>query len=235
ELVQLWYQMALNARRDLSLAPSARAGFEMTMLRMLAFRPAQDATPATAAGSVPRVAGAAAAKAALADVPTASLASIRTISEARTAPAASSVPTPEVVAAGNIGNDIVMDAERWLALVTSSALRGPARELAAHAGFVGYDAGVLRLSLSPLDEHLKAPNLVKLLAESIASDLGGQPQIRFETSAPSVETLHQRSTRQRDERQIAAESSFMADAGIQQLINQHGAALVPDSIRPLDD
>ena len=30
ELVQLWYQMALNGRRDLALAPSPRAGFEMT-------------------------------------------------------------------------------------------------------------------------------------------------------------------------------------------------------------
>lgn len=41
EVVQLWYQMALNGRRDLYLAPSARAGFEMSVLRMLAFRPAQ--------------------------------------------------------------------------------------------------------------------------------------------------------------------------------------------------
>src|SRR6478672_9645296 len=39
EVVQLWYQMALNGRRDLPLAPSPRAGFEMVMLRMLAFRP----------------------------------------------------------------------------------------------------------------------------------------------------------------------------------------------------
>ncbi len=41
EVVQLWYQMALNGRRDLPLAPSPRAGFEMSLLRMLAFRPAE--------------------------------------------------------------------------------------------------------------------------------------------------------------------------------------------------
>ncbi|MFT4198202.1 MAG: DNA polymerase III subunit gamma/tau, partial [Pseudoxanthomonas sp.] len=40
EVVQLWYQMALAGRRDLPLAPSPRAGFEMSVLRMLAFRPA---------------------------------------------------------------------------------------------------------------------------------------------------------------------------------------------------
>ncbi|WP_369038218.1 DNA polymerase III subunit gamma/tau [Stenotrophomonas maltophilia] len=48
EVVQLWYQMALNGRRDLPLAPSPRAGFEMAVLRMLAFR------PAAAVPSVPR-------------------------------------------------------------------------------------------------------------------------------------------------------------------------------------
>ncbi|MBW8367337.1 MAG: DNA polymerase III subunit gamma/tau, partial [Arenimonas sp.] len=40
ELVQLWYQMAVTGRRDLGLAPSPRTGFEMALLRMLAFRPA---------------------------------------------------------------------------------------------------------------------------------------------------------------------------------------------------
>lgn len=45
EVVQLWYQMALNGRRDLPLAPSPRAGFEMAVLRMLAFRPAAAVPP----------------------------------------------------------------------------------------------------------------------------------------------------------------------------------------------
>ena len=39
EDLQLYYQIALLGRRDLSLAPEPRVGFEMTMLRMLAFRP----------------------------------------------------------------------------------------------------------------------------------------------------------------------------------------------------
>ncbi len=39
EDVQLFYQTALLGRRDLVLAPDPRAGFEMTLLRMLAFKP----------------------------------------------------------------------------------------------------------------------------------------------------------------------------------------------------
>ncbi len=58
EVVQLWYQMALNGRRDLPLAPSPRAGFEMAVLRMLAFRPAAAVpsvprTPESTGGSAP--------------------------------------------------------------------------------------------------------------------------------------------------------------------------------------
>lgn len=40
EDVQFYYQMALIGRRDLPLAPDLRSGFEMVLLRMLAFRPA---------------------------------------------------------------------------------------------------------------------------------------------------------------------------------------------------
>jgi DNA polymerase-3 subunit gamma/tau len=39
EEVQLYYQIALTGRRDLPLAPDGRTGFEMVLLRMLAFRP----------------------------------------------------------------------------------------------------------------------------------------------------------------------------------------------------
>jgi DNA polymerase-3 subunit gamma/tau len=39
EMVQLCYQIALQGRDDLSLAPDEHAGFVMTLLRMLAFRP----------------------------------------------------------------------------------------------------------------------------------------------------------------------------------------------------
>jgi len=39
ETVQLYYQIALQGRQDLPLAPDEHAGFVMTVLRMLAFRP----------------------------------------------------------------------------------------------------------------------------------------------------------------------------------------------------
>ncbi|HCV95734.1 MAG TPA: DNA polymerase III subunit gamma/tau, partial [Stenotrophomonas sp.] len=40
---------------------------------------------------------------------------------------------------------------------------------------------------------------------------------------------------QRGERQQAAETAFMADPQVQMLIQQHGARVVADSIRPFDE
>ncbi|MBX3703005.1 MAG: DNA polymerase III subunit gamma/tau [Steroidobacteraceae bacterium] len=53
EDLQLCYQIAILARRDLELAPDPRSGTEMSLLRMLAFRPAGAAGGARAAGSAP--------------------------------------------------------------------------------------------------------------------------------------------------------------------------------------
>jgi len=53
EDLQLYYQTAIIGRRDLALAPDPRTGFEMTLLRMIAFRPANDAGFAHSGGVGP--------------------------------------------------------------------------------------------------------------------------------------------------------------------------------------
>jgi len=60
EDVQLYYQTAILGRRDLHYAPDPRTGFEMTLVRMLAFRPAggvgSSAGAPRAAGGAPTIA-----------------------------------------------------------------------------------------------------------------------------------------------------------------------------------
>ena len=283
-LVQLWYQMALQGRRDLPLAPSPRAGFEMVVLRMLAFRPdaAGDArveparaqgdaaaaaraalaqaprsvspgVPARAAQAAAGAAGHAVTRASLADVPAAAVEptppadGLATRAPASTRPAAAAhVQAPSVdeapVAADAPGTTAspppvvrVADADAWADLVAASGLRGPARVLAEHAAFVAHEGDVLRLSLPDDDAHLKAPNLVAMVASALATRLGTTPQIRFDAAGAQGASLRERNERARDARQAAAEAAFLADADVQQLIARHGATLVPDSIRPLDD
>ncbi|MEQ7329792.1 DNA polymerase III subunit gamma/tau [Xanthomonas campestris] len=334
EVVQLWYQMALNGRRDLYLAPSPRAGFEMAVLRMLAFRPAAavpagssddgrgasagsntrgtatgvQAAPAAAAPapaatsakaadvspaplvSAPPVAAApspvvvlptpaaepapsappartddtppwavddapvraqAAPQGATAEVPAAvplmapeaAMAPPATVAD-DAAPAAMdamvhvappSAPAPVTPPAAAFDDGHIADAEQWLELVTRSGLNGPSRQLAANAAFIGHRDGVLRLALAPGFEYLNSERSIANLAQALAPELGNTPRIVIETGSADVETLHERANRQKGERQSAAETAFMNDPNVQQLIQQQGARVVPDSIRPYDE
>ncbi|WP_115576625.1 DNA polymerase III subunit gamma/tau [Xanthomonas campestris] len=329
EVVQLWYQMALNGRRDLYLAPSPRAGFEMAVLRMFAFRPAAavpagsgddgrgasagsntrgtatgvQAAPAPAATSTkaadvspapvvsaPPVAAAAspvvvlptpaaepapsappartddtppwavddapvraqaAPQGATAEVPAAvplmapeaAMAPPATVAD-DAAPAAMdavvpvappSAPAPVTPPAAAFDDGHIADAEQWLELVTRSGLNGPSRQLAANAAFIGHRDGVLRLALAPGFEYLNSERSIANLAQALAPELGNTPRIVIETGSADVETLHERANRQKGERQSAAETAFMNDPNVQQLIQQQGARVVPDSIRPYDE
>jgi DNA polymerase-3 subunit gamma/tau len=251
ELVQLWYQMALNGRRDLGHAPSPRSGFEMSLLRMLAFRPSQEGVQATTTRP--------AASASTAAPPARRQSSSAAAEQARAALAEPSVPTKPVpvpkpaasIEAPRVATPavapsapsaspaapslLVTDTEHWLDLVARSDVRGPVRLLAEHTGFIAHADGVLLLSLTPGDEHLKSPSLVLQLGDAVAIMLGGPVQLRFETGKARGDTARVRNARERDEKQAGAEQGFAADPDIQRLVKVHGAQIVPDSIRPLGD
>ena len=313
ELVQLWYQMAINGRRDLSLAPSQRAGFEMSVLRMLAFRPAgpeaarsgpaSGGSGATTAGT----AGAGSASPTPAEVesaPTPSSAHARSdtrIADAPEPPAApvkdietspgpvaavsavtrtDSVPggrnpeshadderehapfltledeadavavaTSAPAAAAPVcepppaqdaqpdespGGAAIADADAWHAWVVASPLKGPARVLAEHVGFIACEGRVVRLGLSPEDELLNKPVLVAQIVKALAASLGGDPEIRFEASTVGGVSLRERNDKARDARRSVAVDSFMSDPQVRALI-AGGATVVADSIRPRGD
>jgi DNA polymerase-3 subunit gamma/tau len=58
ETVQLCYQIALQGREDLPLAPDEHGGFVMTILRMLAFRPESEGREPAPARKAPAIAAA---------------------------------------------------------------------------------------------------------------------------------------------------------------------------------
>jgi DNA polymerase-3 subunit gamma/tau len=261
ELVQLWYQMALHGRRDLGYAPSPRSGFEMSLLRMLAFRPGeagvQASMPRTSAATVAVPAVRASAPTAAAEQARAALAEpaprpqpAPTVTPAAPSPASSPLqpvpravvpddvapPVPPAAAATPVASAmLVTDSEHWLDLVRRSSLRGPARLLAEHTAFIAHADGVLRLTLAPGDEHLKSPSLVLQLGDALSSLLGGELQLRFEAGETRGDTARVRNAREREQKQAGAEQGFAADPDIQRLVQVHGAQIVPDSVRPLGD
>jgi len=108
------------------------------------------------------------------------------------------------------------------------------RELGAHAGFISCEGERLNLSLPASDDHLTTPRLSAQLAAALAPHFGGQPpKLHFTLGGEaSSETLHQRNERDRDAIQAAAEDAFMNHPDVHRLIHQHGASVVPNSIRP---
>jgi len=247
ELVQLWYQMAVTGRRDLGLAPSPRTGFEMTLLRMLAFRPAGSGGPRLAAtgqgaatAATPAVSSPASAAAGRPVAAPVQQAAAPAMPAPKPQVAPASPPAPAAAAAAVApavsGGARLAAVEDWLDLVADAGLRGPVRELAAHCAFCAYADGVLSLSLPDSFDHLRSESLVRQLAQALEAPLGQVPQVRFESArvAAGTETLHDRTERQRGERQAGAEADFLADPVVARLVEQ-GARLVPDSVRPMDE
>ncbi|WP_189442311.1 DNA polymerase III subunit gamma/tau, partial [Pseudoduganella dura] len=105
EEVQLYYQIAVHGRNELGLAPDEYAGFSMTLLRMLAFRPGvggaeagpSGAPAATLTGARP-AAGGSPVRAAASAVPAAAPVAPRAASAAAVSHASASAPHPAVVA-----------------------------------------------------------------------------------------------------------------------------------------
>ncbi|MFC4727041.1 DNA polymerase III subunit gamma/tau [Coralloluteibacterium thermophilus] len=236
ETVQLWYQMAVNGRRDLPYAPSPRAGFEMALLRMLAFRPlgegeAQAPGPARAAAPQGAPARSAAPVAAPVSAPPASVAPDRIAEPAPPAPSPRPAPSPQPAAArGCASND------DWLDILERAELRGPAKVLASHTRFLSLEGRALTLALPEADELLLSDRLVAQLADAVASAFGGTPQIRFEITRdaePQGETMHLRAERRASERQQQAEQAFLDEPAVQHFVQQYGATVVPGSIAPV--
>ena len=203
EVVQLWYQMALNgASRPVAGAQRARglrdgdaadAGVPSSRGRHAASR-ADAARTASAA---------AAAKAALAvrqpsrrrsrarrpqrqpaaasDASPPAARRVPRATRRRTAPSKVREPQPRRPV-----DSMPTAGSNWS---PAAALRGPARELAAHAGFVGYDDGVLRLSLSRCRRAPQGAEPGRAAGRMRSRRRSAHvPQIRFESAQAASET-----------------------------------------------
>ena len=95
--------------------------------------------------------------------------------------------------------------------------------------------GVLTLALPAGVAHLRDERLLAKLADGLAPILGAVARIRIDTIAEAGDTLHARDARARDERQARAERDFNDNPTVRRYMQQFGAKLVPDSIRPADD
>ena len=243
ETVQLFYQLAITGRRDLALAPSPRIGFEMTLLRMLAFQPAPAAgdAPARSASNArptsapslppaPSERGPGVTAAAIASMPLGDAVAAPRAALSMAMPAATAQPAPAAVEAPQQR----FDAAAWMDFVDQSDLRGPAREFASNLSFIADDGDNIRLSLPASHEHLRNEFALRKLQDALAVAAGRSARIQVELASVIGDTAATRAARDQSEREAAAEAVIAADPFVQRAIREFGARILPDSTKPSD-
>lgn len=231
EDVQLYYQIATAGRRDLALAPDMRTGFEMIMLRMLAFRP-DDVPPSKPTGT-PReaMASASSQRTPAAVQAPASQSGTQTHAKSTSMPgtgpaAAMATPRPAVGANG---------LPDWEALIQRADLRGPLGQLARNCALHGREGQTLVLALQPAHMHLAVEPMVSQMADRLSEALGETIRLRFVSdSQGAVHTPAARAAVARNEAQSAAEASIEDDPLVQALKREFGARVVPQSVKPIE-
>ena len=230
--VQLWYQMAVTGRRDLPLAPTPRVGFEMTMLRMLAFAPAGGPRE-TAVGNR---------GSSTVHFPSA----VKTggTSPSRGAGSAPSLESPRVVEAASaariepvrapVTDTAAEPMATWANLIEQAGLRGPVGQLAQNSTLIAIEGNVVRLAMDPAYEHLAVGPMVDTLERQLGVALGRAVKVRFERAGSAAQTPAEQRARTDSARRSAAEEAVQTDPFVRSMIDTFGGRVVPGSVRPLD-
>ncbi len=236
EEVQLHYQIAIEARRDLPLAVDPRAGFEMALLRMHAFRPSApgEATPGTPAPATASGTAQAAPRTAPTTPPRRDdhRAAMRAALAGK-APAASDAPPAEPRATGKEAPAAGID--DWRATAEALPLGGVARQLALNCAWGGMEGNQVTLAIGQEHAHL-ATDAQRARLESALGEHLGRP-IRLHLEVRSERPAATPAQAQRDERArrlAEAREALARDPGLQALTETFDATLEEDSIRPTE-
>jgi DNA polymerase-3 subunit gamma/tau len=214
EDVQLFYQIGLLGRRDLAIAPSPRLGFEMVMLRMLAFRPVE------AARSKPDAA------------PPSRQTTLRAGSSQERAAAAArpgAVSSESRSTAKAAREDV-----QWHELVEQLPLQGVVRALAGNCALIRREGNTFHLALAPAHASLRNAKLEERLQEALSAYLGEKVKLLFNVTQPAGATPVALQERASQDRLRSAQEAIAQDSHVKTLQEMFGARIVPDSIRPVD-
>jgi len=237
EDVQLYYQIATNGRRELPMAPDARIGFEMVLLRMHAFRPAEAGQGAPAAPrpvpapapSAPRPAPAAAAPSPR-QQPVAPAPRQQPVAPAPApapvAPPPAAPPRPLAVDANGMPD--------WHELVERANLRGPIGQLAQNCSLREIDGESMVLALTPSHMHLAVEPLTSQMEEKVSQAMGRRVRFRFVADRGNLGTPAERRAQVLSDAQANAEASMEADPLVQTLKRDFDARVIPQSIKPVE-
>jgi DNA polymerase-3 subunit gamma/tau len=220
EEAQLFYQITITSRPDLSLAPDEQTGFAMTLLRMLAFRPGSGGGGGSTAPSSP---------------------SAPPVNTARpAAPAATSAPATRAAApatAPSAPAAVASSADRpdWHALMRQLPVKGLVQQLAFQTELQDWNdsaAGVRATVVTPMPQ-LASEASVGRLCDALTAHFGKPVKIVIEKGEVEGKTVAKVDAQIHQEKRMNAEQMIAADPFIQQLEKEFGAKVVGGSVKPL--
>lgn len=242
--LQLSYQICLTGKRDLPLAPDSRTGFEMLMLRLLAFRPdtpSQSIPPPGAQSGKQKTSGKKNANTVVTEVSkSASYSSASGNDEQVISKSVSSfekavkVSEPTPVSKEEASQIVASSSDRnWSVLVESLPLAGMTKQLALHMAPALWNDLSLELLMDVEQGAIYSDERKKELIKALQSKLGDNLKISIRVDKPVAETPAQQKQRQQRERQQSAEQSILSDKIVNNVVDAFGATVSPGSITPV--
>lgn len=210
EDIQLYYQIALIGQKDIHSAPSPRCGFEMTLLRMLAFAPIGANLPASS--------------------PIKPATSVNNPEAGKRQAEASSRP-PERSSALPLSET----PSSWPELFNRLNLSGAVRAMAEVCELRSLNNDHLRLSLGPKHEPLLQQKHVKKIEEALQQLLNKPMKVSIAVEpSDSNATPAGRAEQERQNQKQRAENTLLADSAVQRLMQTFDATLIKESIVPVE-
>ena len=247
EDLHLFYQIALIGRRDLPLSPDARNGFEMIMLRMLAFRPA-----VVDAGSVVQTQAQLQTQAQeRTQAQTSGQSNVQTVKtrvqaepvvnarrEAGFAEPAA-VPAKQAAAQTASGSAVSND---WRDVVNALGLGGLVKQLAINCTMQQRDGNKIVLHITSGHSNLINPKAKQRLQQALGEYFNIDAQLEINVvnknksgseSGIESETPAQTIQRETDQRQQQAVEAINEDSFTQSLKENFNAEIIPGSVKPV--
>jgi DNA polymerase-3 subunit gamma/tau len=241
ETVQLYYQIALLGKRDIGLAPDEYAGFTMTLLRMLAFAPTEKiasaplnkiaSTTPLAPITVPALAHVAA------EMPDENAINFSQSNGVNQANIIDDAPPANIHAASGLGDlpSTGFDGN-WRKLVEQNLKLGLARALAQNCELLSFDENSLNLRVASAQKHLVSASYQDKLASAINEHFGRKIRLNIEVASDAqveIVTPAKQNANEKAVIQSGAEAAIMNDDFVKALINDLGAQIIPNSIKPI--
>lgn len=218
EGLQLAYQILIQGRKDLPLAPDPYSGFLVTLLRLLTFSPAKGLgapppeTPVKKASSAERPGSR----------------STPSPQEPRPAPRAALVATPAPEAAGEQGVPA-----SWEGLLRQLDIGGMARELAQNCLLDSLIEGAVNLRLAQDKSHLLLKASQDKLREALQTRLGRPVSLHIQVGDVAGDTPAIKASKARKAKLAQATEALAQDSFVNAAVQLLDATLIQSSIKPL--